>query len=99
MESLQRILVKPLATITQAQGSGVIKSGDPRDFLLMAFSSIYGYLVIIFSRKRELLASADAKLLRKNYFEVACSAMNMIRANQGSWRAEFNQLEQKLIKK
>ncbi|NIZ18583.1 TetR/AcrR family transcriptional regulator [Entomospira culicis] len=98
MDSMQRIVAKPLAAITQAQGAGVIKSGDPRDFLLMAFSSIYGYLVIIFSRKKALLESSDPKTLRRNYFEVACSAINMIRVNQGSWRSEFQQVEQAVLK-
>ncbi|NIZ40583.1 TetR/AcrR family transcriptional regulator [Entomospira nematocerorum] len=97
MDSLDRILSKPLIAITQAQGAGIIKSGDPKSFLMMAFSSIYGYLVLVFSRKKTLLSSSDPKSWRRNYFEVACSAINTIRVNQGSWRTEFQQVEQAIL--
>lgn len=93
-DSLERLLVKPVSAITQAQGVGIISSGDPKTSLMMAFSSVYGYLVIAFSRKKALLKSVDSKAWRRNYFEVACSAINTIRANQDSWRNEFHQVEQ-----
>jgi AcrR family transcriptional regulator len=93
MESLERLLVRPVAAIAAAQGSGVIKSGDPKAYLMMSFSAIYGYLVLIFSRKRALFNSGDPKSWRRSYFEVACSAINTIRVNQGNWRGDFNQIE------
>lgn len=97
MESVHRLMTSPISAITQAQGTGLITAGDPKALLMMAFASTYGYLVLVFSRKKALFGVSDTQNWRRNYFEVACSAINTIRVNQGSWRNEFTQVEQAVL--
>lgn len=86
----------PLIAVQKAQGEGLLRAGDSEALLLMAFSSIHGYLSLVFSGKG-VLPVRIIENSRRDYFDVACGAVSTIKANLENWQQDIKVFEKAVM--